>query len=160
MESTSPIAGSIFGYWRHIGSFNKEERFWNFKGGHQTAIFIILDKRYTLVYHAGIKRIEYYTHTNGKIPVKIWMKTLDVAMNKRIFGRLARIEEDDNFGDYKKLNEDISELRFNFGSGYRIYYAEVGEIVVLLLNAGDKKFQSKDIAKAKEYLEIWRQNNG
>ena len=119
-----------------------------------------LDKRYTLVYHAGIKRIEYYTHTNGKIPVKIWMKTLDVAMNKRIFGRLARIEEDDNFGDYKKLNEDISELRFNFGSGYRIYYAEVGEIVVLLLNAGDKKFQSKDIAKAKEYLEIWRQNNG
>ena len=125
----------------------------------RTALFR-LDKRYTLVYHVSMKRIEYYTHTNGKIPVKIWMKTLDVAMNKRIFGRLARIEEDDNFGDYKKLNEDISELRFNFGSGYRIYYAEVGEIVVLLLNAGDKKFQSKDIAKAKEYLEIWRQNNG
>ena len=68
----------------------------------RTALFR-LDKRYTLVYHVSMKRIEYYTHTNGKIPVKIWMKTLDVAMNKRIFGRLARIEEDDNFGDYKKI---------------------------------------------------------
>jgi len=106
-----------------------------------------------------MKRIEYYEHTNGKMPVKIWVKTLDVAMAKRVFGRLARIEEDENFGDFKKIDDSISELRFNFGSGYRIYYSEVGDIVVLLLNAGDKKLQSRDIEKAKEYLEIWRQNN-
>ena len=67
--------------------------------------------------------------------------------------------EDDNFGDFKKIDNELSELRFNFGSGYRIYYTEVDNIVVLLLNAGDKKLQSNDILKAKEYLEIWRQNN-
>ena len=75
------------------------------------------------------------------------------------FDRLTRIEQDDNFGDFKKIDNELSELRFNYGSGYRIYYTEVDNIVVLLLNAGDKKLQSNDILKAKEYLEIWRQNN-
>lgn len=159
MESTSPIAGSIFGYWRHIESFNKEERFWNFKGGHQTAFFIAIDKRYTLVYHISMKELKYYKHVNGKAPVIEWLKGLDVSISRRINGRLIRIAEDDNFGDFKKLDDKISELRFNFGSGYRIYYSEVGDVIVLLLNAGDKKLQGRDIEKAREYLEIWRQNN-
>ena len=87
------------------------------------------------------------------------MKSLDKPFRIRVQDRLTRIEQDDNFGDFKKLNNEISELCFNFGSGYRIYYTEVDNIVVLLLNAGDKKFQSNDILKAKEYLTIWRQNN-
>lgn len=106
-----------------------------------------------------MKRIEYYEHTNGKMPVKIWLKALDISFAKRVFNRLSRIEEDENFGDFKIIDDNISELRFQFGSGYRIYYSEIGDVVVLLLNAGDKKFQSKDIEKAKEYLEIWRQQN-
>ena len=107
-----------------------------------------------------MKELKYYQHINGKAPVIEWLKSLDISMSKRINGRLARIAEDDNFGDFKKIDDNISELRFNFGSGYRIYYSEVGDVIVLLLNAGDKKFQSKDIEKAKEYLEIWRQDNG
>ena len=106
-----------------------------------------------------MKEIQFYQHTNNKIPVVEWLKGLDKPFRIRIQDRLNRIEQDDNFGDFKKLDNEISELRFNFGSGYRIYYAEVDNIVVLLLNAGDKKFQSNDISKAKEYLEIWRQNN-
>lgn len=107
-----------------------------------------------------MKEIKYYKHTNGKAPVIEWLKKLDVSMSKRINGRLTRIVEDDNFGDCKKIDDKISELRFSFGSGYRIYYSEVGDVIVLLLNAGDKKLQSMDIEKAKEYLEIWRQTNG
>ena len=118
-----------------------------------------LDKRYTLVYHADMKELKYYKHVNGKAPVIEWLKGLDVSISRRINGRLTRIAEDDNFGDFKKLDDKISELRFNFGSGYRIYYSEVGDVIVLLLNAGDKKLQSRDIEKAREYLEIWRQNN-
>ena len=105
-----------------------------------------------------MKEILFYTHNNGEIPVQDWINSLDATNKARIYARLARIQEG-NFGDYKKLDNEISELRFKFGSGYRIYYAEVDNIVVLLLNAGDKKFQSNDISKAKEYLEIWRQNN-
>ena len=105
-----------------------------------------------------MKEIEYYRHTNGKMPVKDWLKELDYSVYERIISRLARIANG-NLGDYKKLSDDLFELRFNFGSGYRVYFAQVGDIIVLLLNAGDKKSQSKDIEKAKEYLEIWRQDN-
>jgi len=73
--------------------------------------------------------------------------------------RLIRIEND-NFDDFKKLDNEISELKFSFGKGYRIYFSEINNIIVLLLNAGDKKTQTKDILKAKEYLNLWRNNNG
>ena len=106
-----------------------------------------------------MKEIQFYQHTNNKVPVAIWLKSLDKSVRVRIQDRLIRIEQDDNFGDFKKLDNEISELRFNFGSGYRIYYTEIDNIVVLLLIAGDKKFQNNDISKAKEYLKIWRQNN-
>ena len=106
-----------------------------------------------------MKEILFYRHTNNKIPILEWLKTLDKPFRTRVQDRLTRIEQDDNFGDYKKIDNELSELRFNFGSGYRIYYTEINNIVVLLLNAGDKKLQSNDILKAKEYLTIWRQNN-
>ena len=106
-----------------------------------------------------MKEILFYRHTNNKIPVVEWLKTLDKPIRTRIQDRLTRIEQDDNFGDFKKIDSELSELRFNFGRGYRIYYSEINNIVVLLLNAGDKKLQSNDILKAKEYFTIWRQNN-
>ena len=104
-----------------------------------------------------MKEILFYTHDNGKIPVQEWIKSLDSTNKARIYARLARIQEG-NFGDYKQLDSEISEFRFKFGSGYRIYYSEIGNIVVLLINAGDKKSKANDIKKAKEYLENWRQN--
>ena len=107
-----------------------------------------------------MKEIQFYRHTNNKVPITDWLKTLDKVNRFRIQDRLLRIEQDDNFGDFKKLDNEISELRFNFGSGYRIYYSEINNIIVLLLVGGDKKLQSKDILKAKEYLKTWRQNNG
>lgn len=106
-----------------------------------------------------MKEIRFYQHTNNKVPVVDWLKGLDKQVRARIQDRFVRIEQDENFGDFKKLDNELSELRFNFGSGYRIYYTEVDNIVVLLLTAGDKKLQSNDISKAKEYLKIWRLNN-
>lgn len=106
-----------------------------------------------------MKEILFYEHTNNKIPVVEWLKTIDKPFRTRIQDRLTRIEQDDNFGDFKKIDSELSELRFNFGSGYRIYYTEINNIVVLLLNAGDKKLPRNDILKAREYLTIWRQNN-
>ena len=66
----------------------------------------------------------------------------------RISARIDRIEQG-NLGDTKSITEEISELRFFFGSGYRIYYTIQEKIVVLLLNGGDKASQKKDIKKAK-----------
>lgn len=64
--------------------------------------------------------IEYLILPNGKAPVIDWLNTLDSTMRKRVIQRILRIEEG-NFGDYKKISNEISELRFSFGKGYRIF---------------------------------------
>lgn len=91
-----------------------------------------------------MKEILFYTQNNGRIPVQEWINSLDTTDRARIYARLARIHEG-NFGDYKKLDNEISEFRFKFSSGYRIYYSEIDNIIVLLLSAGDKKSQVNDI---------------
>ena len=66
---------------------------------------------------------------------------------------------DDNFGDSKQIAPNLYELRFFFGSGYRIYYTIQNNIVVILLCAGDKSTQVKDIEIAKSYLNNIKDNN-
>jgi len=84
-----------------------------------------------------------------------WLDSLDKTIKARIQSRLTRLIEN-NFGDHKKIDSEISELRLHFGSGYRIYYSEIDNIIVLLINGGDKSSQSKDIRKAKNILHEWR----
>ena len=103
-------------------------------------------------------KIEYLVLPNGKAPIIEWLDSLDGITRKRINQRILRIE-DGNFGDYKKLSEDIFELRFTFGNGYRIYYTEKKKRIILLINGGTKSKQSKDIEKARELLNKWRFNN-
>jgi putative addiction module killer protein len=79
-----------------------------------------------------------------------WLKDLrDVSTKARIAKRIDRIAEG-NFGDTKSVGGTVSELRFTFGAGYRVYYTLMGEIVVILLCGGDKDSQSRDIEKAKK----------
>ncbi len=103
-------------------------------------------------------KIEYLLLPNGKAPITEWLDSLDSMCRKRINQRILRIE-DGNFGDCKKISEDISELRFTFGKGFRIYYTEQNDKIILLINGGDKSKQSKDIEKAQELLEQWRNMN-
>ena len=116
-----------------------------------------LDKVSCMQYNMSMDNytIEYLICSNGKAPIVEWLNSLDSITRKRINQRILRIE-DGNFGDCKKLSEDISELRFTFGKGYRIYYTIENYKVILLINGGDKSKQSKDIEKAQELLEQWR----
>ena len=98
-----------------------------------------------------MKEIKFYKLENGNEPVKEWLLTLDSSTRVKIVKRLERIY-DNNFGDYKKIALNLYELRFFFGSGYRIYYTIQGNTVVILLYAGDKSDQKKDIKIAKSYL--------
>lgn len=99
-----------------------------------------------------------YLESNNNEPLIQWLKSLDGVIRKRILQRLLRLEEG-NFGDCKKIDDEISELRFMFGSGYRIYFTQIDNVIVLLINGGDKTSQSKDIKKAKELLKQWRLEN-
>jgi putative addiction module killer protein len=99
-----------------------------------------------------MNQIIFYELENGKEPVKEWLNSLDSSIRVKIVKRLERIYED-NFGDYKLIAPDLYELRFAIGKGYRIYYTIQNNVIVLLLNAGDKSRQAKDIELAKKYLE-------
>lgn len=82
-----------------------------------------------------------------------WFKRLkDTAIKQRILARFARIENG-NFGDFKRVDTDLFELRFFFGGGLRIYYTIRDERIVLLLKGGDKSNQNKDIQQAKQFLD-------
>ncbi|MCI6584362.1 MAG: type II toxin-antitoxin system RelE/ParE family toxin [Mobiluncus sp.] len=61
-------------------------------------------------------------------------------------------------GDLKPVGEGVTEMRFHFGPGYRVYYTTHQELTVLLLIGGDKSTQEKDIEKAKRLArEFWKQ---
>jgi len=96
---------------------------------------------------------------NGKLPIEEWVISLkDRQIKYRINERIKRIIAG-NLGDYKKIDSELSEFRLNFGSGYRIYFHEADEVIILLLCGGDKATQVKDIKKAKEFLQLWKGNN-
>ena len=73
-----------------------------------------------------------------------------------IRARLRRIERG-NFGDYKRVGEGVLEARLHFGPGYRIYFAQDGHNLVLLLCGGDKSTQENDVETAKAYWEDYQE---
>ena len=80
-----------------------------------------------------------------------WLKKLrDLKAKAKILFRIQKLEEDEHFGDCEPVGDGIWELKINFAKGYRIYFKEKGEKIIILLLGGDKSTQQKDIKKAKE----------
>ncbi len=78
-----------------------------------------------------------------------WLRKLrDKKAKARILMRLKQVELG-NLGDVKSVGHRISELRINYGQGYRVYFTRKGNVIILLLHGGDKSTQSKDIEKAR-----------
>ena len=92
---------------------------------------------------------------NGRIPIDHWLECLDTPIRARISARLRRLSLG-NFGDCKNVGDGVSELRMNFGPGYRIYFGKKSEKIIIFICGGDKKSQVEDIKRARrlwaEYL--------
>jgi putative addiction module killer protein len=92
-----------------------------------------------------------YRDVHGREPFTEWLNALrHPPFRRRILRRLLRLETG-NFGDYKSVGSGVYELRFFFGSGYRVYFGQTGNTLVILLCGGDKSSQRTDIRKAQEY---------
>lgn len=77
-----------------------------------------------------------------------WFEHLRDRMAKtRILIRLRRVSLG-QFGDVKPVGEGVSELRIDYGAGYRVYFIQTGKTLVVLLAGGDKRTQQRDIQKA------------
>lgn len=96
-----------------------------------------------------------YLSKNGRSPFREW---LDKYEHQKAWGvilaRLKRVENG-NFGDCRPVGEGVSELKIDFGPGYRVYFGQDGEEVILLCG-GTKKSQAADITAANGY---WRDYN-
>ncbi len=103
--------------------------------------------------------VRHYVSVTGKNVFQSWLDALkDPRTEARIAARLDRLVTG-NFGDCKPVGDGVSELRINFGPGYRVYYAKIGRTCVLLLCAGDKRRQAVDIAAAIDYLKDYRKRS-
>jgi putative addiction module killer protein len=96
--------------------------------------------------------VRYYITQTGKDVVDEWIARLaDDRAEAKIFARIERLSSG-NFGDCRSLGAGLFELRIDTGPGYRIYYATIGRTCVLLLCGGDKRRQSSNIQRARQYL--------
>jgi len=97
---------------------------------------------------ATSRSVIVYADGAGRELFTEWLFELkDPQARRRILARLRRIEQG-NFGDCKHLQDGVHELRLFFGPGYRVYYGEDGDKIIVLLCGGDKSTQRKDVETA------------
>ena len=103
------------------------------------------------------KELVFYADENGNEPFQLWLDVRDAKNRRRIISRLVRVQQG-NYGDVEPIGEGISELRFFFGAGYRVYFGEDAGNIVVILCGGDKSSQSQDIENAKAYWQEYKNN--
>jgi putative addiction module killer protein len=96
-----------------------------------------------------------FKRSNGDCPFVDWLQEIkDTKMRLSILKRLQRLKVS-NLGDYKSLGGNLFELRMEILGGVRIYFTKEGNTVVVLLCAGNKRTQKKDITKARAYMTLY-----
>lgn len=96
---------------------------------------------------------------NGHDIFQDWLDGIKDLRAKTAIARIVKRVEKGNFGEHRSCRNGVWELVINIGQGYRVYYSIVENTVVLLLCAGDKRTQQKDINKAIEYLQEFKKRN-
>ncbi|WKZ12839.1 MAG: type II toxin-antitoxin system RelE/ParE family toxin [Gammaproteobacteria bacterium] len=87
-----------------------------------------------------------------------WLTSLrDARARSRILVRIRRLSLG-NPGDVKPVDGGVSEMRIDYGPGYRVYFAQRGPLVILLLCGGDKRTQQQDIERAKVIAADWEKD--
>ena len=98
-----------------------------------------------------------YRTASGFSPFEEWFDNLkDVVGCASILVRLERADRE-NFGDHRSVGGGIIELRIHHGPGYRLYFGQQGQEIIVLLLGGEKSSQTRDVGRAHEY---WKDYKG
>lgn len=102
------------------------------------------------------KQVEVYETPDGKQPFNEWLSSLkDLRTVSIITKRIERVKLG-NLGDVGSISKGVYELKIDYGAGYRVYFGQIGNTIIILLCAGDKSSQNKDIIQAQLYWENYR----
>lgn len=106
-----------------------------------------------------LKQIIYYKTIDGRCAYDEWFNSLDNKTKSIVDNRIERLI-DGLYGDHKKLsNSLLSELRFFVGKGYRVYYKDLTNVVIIIVAGSDKGDQKRVIKQAEKYLKDFIERN-
>ncbi len=106
------------------------------------------------------REVAYYETEDGKQPFRDWLLSLsDKEGRRKIRARIDRVSLG-NLGYCEPVGEGVMELKIDYGPGYRVYFGQVGNKLVILLNGGTKSSQRKDIKAAHECWADYRRRYG
>ena len=101
-----------------------------------------------------IRRIKYFVKENGKSPFEDWLNKLDSPVQAVVVRIIQRVAKGEAKKSVKALKNGIFEIKIPKGPGYKVYFTEEKENLIILLLGGDKRTQSRDLDKVKKY---WRE---
>ncbi len=105
-------------------------------------------------------QVRIYQCPGGRVPYLEWLSSLrDQRARQRIQARIGRLRLG-NFGQCRSVGGGVRELKIDYGPGYRVYFGQDRNDVVILLFGGDKRLQNEDIKKAKEYWAGYQKEEG
>ena len=103
-----------------------------------------------------VSLVAFYKLPNGKFPYIEWSSSLPPVLRARIDAYVERVRLGGGRSSIKALGDGVFEIRIHTGAGYRVYFAQTSDGNMLILTAGRKSTQSRDIKKAKLYWRSYR----
>lgn len=101
-------------------------------------------------------KVRQYRTADGRTPLSEWLDGLrDLRARARIVARIDRLRVG-LLGDWRSVGGGVRELRIDHGPGYRVYFGQDSETLILLLSGGDKRTQAKDIRQAHDYWKDYK----
>ena len=88
---------------------------------------------------------------NGISPFETWFEKLEQTTRAIIARSIQKVAQGGGKASVRSLKAGIFEIKISYGPGYRVYFAEEGNEIIILLIGGDKKSQGRDIRKAKDF---------
>ena len=105
------------------------------------------------------RRVDYFSTPSGKHPARDWLLSIKDNLTQAILFKRIRQAGNGHFGKTRHVGDGVSELKINFGPGYRIYYGIHQDELILILMGGSKSTQQDDIKKARAFWLSWKEDN-
>ncbi|MDZ4663230.1 MAG: type II toxin-antitoxin system RelE/ParE family toxin [Pseudomonadota bacterium] len=100
-----------------------------------------------------MKQLVFYSTSSGKEPCRDWLNDLQLTEQAAIYAYIDRIAMGAAKKNIKPVGGGVFEIKIDRGPGYRVYFGQIGQKIILLLLGGDKGSQNRDIRLAKDF---WR----